>query len=97
MFCSVFEMGNNKLHHRSRACGLVGSGGGIEQPHMCGGSQRLKITGTLYESSKLQVKAKQKRVVFSFGKDFWILCDPPSNPLTPKKLLARLTPQPLVE
>ena len=65
MFCSVFEMGNNKLYHRSRACGLVGSGGGIEQPHMCGGSQRLKITGTLYESSKLQVhwKAQNYRYI----------------------------------
>ena len=38
-------MRNDRWYFRSRACGLVGSGGGIEQPHMCGGSQRLKITG----------------------------------------------------
>ena len=38
------------MQHRSRACGLVGSGGGIEQPHMCGGSQRLKITGLIWLS-----------------------------------------------
>jgi len=41
---------------RSRACGLVGSGGGIEQPHMCGGSQRLKITGNSSEC-RLEVSA----------------------------------------